>query len=107
MLSNLPGVLPALLRYAELLDQQYASKEEGYLDVDSSDNKVNFAVFFMENYIANCLADGASPEPLAYHTLVYLLAKYDNVDESSLIELFQVAEFRTVPCFMRHSEMLL
>lgn len=87
---KMKGILPALLRYSELLDRQYASEEVGYLDVDSSDQKVNFAIFFMQHFIANCLADGVVPEPLAYHTLVYLLAKYDGDDEAELCKLFQV-----------------
>lgn len=61
----------------------------GPLDVDSDDNQVNFAVFVMEQYVSNCLAEGNTPEPLAYHTLVYLLAKYDAPDEAGLVAVFQ------------------
>jgi hypothetical protein len=57
--------------------------------MDSDDNHVNFAVFVMEQYVSNCLAEGNTPEPLAYHTLVYLLAKYDAPDEAGLVAVFQ------------------
>ena len=87
---KMKGILPAILRYSELLDAQKASGEQGYLDIDSSDQKVNFAVYFMQQYISNCIADDMSPEPLAYHTLVYLLSKYDDENESELTTLFQV-----------------
>jgi hypothetical protein len=108
------GLLPALLRYSEVLDAQYESQnirsavshhgtrqrhsiiaesaigpEGNFLDIDSSDNRVNFAVFFMQQYISNLLTDNITPEALAWHTLVYLLAKYDSRDESALTELFQ------------------
>ncbi len=84
--------MPTILRYSELLDKQYESKEGGYLDVDSNDQKVNFAVFFMQQYISNCINEGITPEPIAYHTLVYLLAKYDDEQENGLLELFQVCK---------------
>lgn len=93
------GILPALLRYSELLDAQLSSGEDGYLDVDSSDNKLNFAVFFMQQYISNCIAGGLPIEPLAYHTLVYLLSKYDGPDEEELTKFIQVS----VACLCCHS----
>jgi len=112
-------LLPALFRYSELLDRQHhaarqnsrAAKGSSYtkdlltpsaeimdededrLDQDSEGARVNFAIYYLETYLANAKERERSGEGFSYieasvqHALIWLLAKYDDDSESGLLKL--------------------
>jgi len=98
---KVPKILPALLRYASCLDAQLSGKQvEGdekmpRLDVDSAGAKANFAVKYLNEYVAN-VRDGRHVEIVAFHTMLWFLVKYDASDESKLCayleRLFEMKE---------------
>jgi hypothetical protein len=100
------GLLPALLRYSSALDKQIAEGMDSSahrLDRDFDGQPVNYAVLYLREVLERLnlgfgnAADGAdedsrydlmnsnlsysSPEPVLFHTLVWLLAKYADGEE--------------------------
>ena len=109
------GLLPALLRYEALLDEQ--NKRGGGvssqstnggrgenrlpLDRDYQGNKVNFAILYLQEFVNSAEANDIIPEAVIYHTLLWLLAKYDDSDDESEISFFlqQIYDKKTAGLF--------
>jgi hypothetical protein len=68
-----------------------AFDNENLLDKDSDGNTINFAIYFLEEAMRRAHSEGRGIfiEPSIYHTLVYLLSKYDGDDESGLLNLLR------------------
>jgi hypothetical protein len=100
---QLSSLLPALLRYTEILDKQStqvdrASLDSRRIDVDSYGNVTNFAIKYLLSCVdryrevlnnSNPSASVVTIEPSVYHTLIWLLCKYDDAEESVLLNLLQ------------------
>lgn len=116
MFANKPrlrtvNLLPALLRYSQLLDKQLEDEAERKriaaatgvnvplddsvvrLDVDFEGHKVNFAIDFLQNCINNDDSMGNNSshniDPAIYHTFIWLLSKYDSPSETELVRFLQ------------------
>jgi hypothetical protein len=93
------GLLPALLRYETLLDAlnektdpqaiKTGNNTAQRIDRDFQGNEVNFAILFLQNYLQSAVANDVAPEAIVYHTLSWLLAKYDDVAETRLTAFMQ------------------
>ncbi len=78
-------ILPSLLRYSTLLDAYLTGKRSHdtvTLDMDSTGAKVNFAIKYLMEYVTNVHESVA--EIIAFHSLIWFLAKYDTPDETTL-----------------------
>ena len=81
------GILPALFRYEALLNERSLSDHDSpslLLDRDYQGKKVNFAVLYLQDVLSSAEENDLVPEAIVYHTLIWLLAKYDEPDEKQL-----------------------
>jgi len=83
------GVLPALLRYANCLEKP-ASLSGGQTgttgggdDEEEADDE-NYAVTYLQDYVRRALAHRGGAEAAAFHSLLWLLAKYGDEAELDL-----------------------
>ena len=76
---NITILLPAILRYASLLDRRVkvGTDVKYILTRDFEGKEVNFAIRYLRAYIERAESNSVVPEPVAYHTLIWCLAKYD------------------------------
>jgi hypothetical protein len=86
------GLLPALFRYEALVSEQRLSDCDDpllLLDRDYQGKKVNFAVLYLQDVLSSAEENDLVPEAIVYHTLLWLLAKYDEPDEKQLVVFLQ------------------
>ena len=85
------SLLPALLRYESFLQQQNVDADSpcAPLDRDFHGNKTNFAIAYLQDYLSNAEINDNVPDAIVYHTLVWLLAKYDDAGEGELTAFLQ------------------
>lgn len=92
------SLLPALLRYESFLQQQQQQQQDVDSDSDSArapmdrdfhGNKTNFAIVYLQDYLNNAEVNDNVPDAIVYHTLVWLLAKYDDAGEGELTAFLQ------------------
>eukprot|EP01036_Dinobryon_divergens_P033721 gene33721-43579_t len=107
---SVAGLLPALLRYLDIYDRQSHQPHQAAhrVDVDFEGKKVNFAIRFLQQYILNLNIGfsfsfagtdsstvdldailtssslSAQIEPCLIHSLVWMLAKYDQSQTSEV-----------------------
>jgi vacuolar protein sorting-associated protein 18 len=102
-------LLPALYRYSDVLDRQYAAIASNPdlvtspnflpLDEDSNQQKVNFAIYYLEEVLSRSHSNYGNGnqlqqeqqhlDPSISHTLLFFLAKYDSENEEKLLNLLR------------------
>eukprot|EP00595_Chromulina_sp_UTEXLB2642_P003347 CAMPEP_0196765756 /NCGR_PEP_ID=MMETSP1095-20130614/11823_1 /TAXON_ID=96789 ORGANISM="Chromulina nebulosa, Strain UTEXLB2642" /NCGR_SAMPLE_ID=MMETSP1095 /ASSEMBLY_ACC=CAM_ASM_000446 /LENGTH=508 /DNA_ID=CAMNT_0042124375 /DNA_START=1550 /DNA_END=3072 /DNA_ORIENTATION=- len=88
-------LLPTILRYCTVLDQQSQMTElpadVNHVGFDFNGRKVNYAIKYLQEHIALCESDQSYGilESSAYHTLIWLLSKYDETDEKETIKFLE------------------
>jgi vacuolar protein sorting-associated protein 18 len=90
--------LPALYRYCDVLDRQYAASDGGGtsavlnmipLDEDSNGHKVNFAIYYLEEVLTQASLLDEHLDPSIQHSLLLFLAKYDHDNEEKILNLLK------------------
>lgn len=80
------------------VDANDDEEERYFLDRDSDGNKVNYAISYLMQAIHMTQEDGRMMfiDPSVYHTLIWLLCKYDDKNETELTNLLKPLMLSTI-----------